>query len=106
MKLTEKVNSMIEGKKDYEIKHSSYTSAVQEAEDYAVKNGYEVDKEQMAQDIGLGTRRPKKGKTTRFTIDLLKNGKMQKKKLHAQVYGQDHEQSNNPNLYELNMYIS
>jgi hypothetical protein len=99
-KLIKKIKAKLAGKKDYEIYHKSYTSAVQEAEDFAKKNGYEVDKEQMAQDIGLNTQRPKEGKTTKFRIDLFKDGKEQRKKLHAQVFGMP---SGN---YELNMYIS
>ena len=99
MKLTQKTRRLTEKKSDYETAHKSYTSAVQAAEDFAIKNGYEVDKEQMARDIGMGTQRPKKGKTTRFTIDLYKNGKPQRKKLHAQVYGQDHGIDHSPNQY-------
>jgi hypothetical protein len=83
----------------YTIYHTSYTQAVQEAERYALVK-YEVDKERMAQDIGLNTRRPKEGQTTRFMIDLFKDGKEQRKKLHAQVYCME------GGKYELNMYIS
>ena len=86
-------------KTNYEIYHTTYTSSVQEAEAFAEKNGYSVDKDQMFQDIGMGTKRPSEGETTKFMIKLFKNGKEQRKALHAQVYGME-------TRYELNMYIS
>lgn len=85
----------------YFIYHNSYTSAVQEAERMATEK-YDVDQDQMAVDIGMNTRRPKDGETVRFHIDLYKDGKLQRKKLHAQVYGRGTKYSN----FELNMYIS
>lgn len=99
MKLAETVIRKYEAKGDYEIYHKSYSSAVQAAEEYAIKNKYEVDSDKMFNDIGINTKRPREGETTRFMIDLFKDGKEQRKKLHAQVYGRD-------NGFELNMYIS
>jgi hypothetical protein len=101
MKLAETVIRKYEAKGDYEVYHSSYTSAVQAAEDFAIKNKYEVDKDKMSIDIGMNTRRPKEGDTTKFMIDLFKDGKEQRKKLHAQVYCMQ-----GGSKFELNMYIS
>ena len=47
----------------------------------------------------MGSKKPSEGKTNRFTIGLLKNGKEQRKALSIQVYGMK-------NSYELNAYIS
>ncbi|WP_298751902.1 hypothetical protein [uncultured Arcobacter sp.] len=87
---------------EYELYHDTYTSAIQTALDYAIKKGYQTDKEEVADIVGLNSSRPKKGKTTRVTIPLYKNGKEQRKALHIQVY--DRGTSNNS--YELNVYIS
>jgi len=91
-------------KSDYVLYHDTYTAAVQEAERYVNGQGYELDKEEMADKIGLGPGKPKKGKTVKTTLDLYKNGKMisGKKKFHFQVYnrGQDNH------AYELNAYIA
>ena len=95
-----KIARKIIAKNKYEVYHNSYTFAVQEAERFVLDQKYEVDKEKMAQDIGLNTRRPKEGQTVKFTIDLFKDGKEQRKKLHAQVFGMP------SGKYELNMYIS
>lgn len=97
MKLS-KFSQFFEAKSDYIIYHSSYTSAVQEVEAYAVKNGYTLDDEQMAQDIGLGPAKPKNGKTNKFHLDIYKGDKLQKKKLQVQIYGDE-------GRFELNMYV-
>lgn len=86
----------------YEVYHDTYTSAIQAAEDYAVKQGYEIDQEEMSNKIGLGPAKPKGGQTNKFTITLYKNGKEQRKALHIQVYNRE----TNGNEFELNTYIS
>lgn len=88
-----------ESKKDYEVYHKSYTSAINAALDYAENKGYSYDKDETADKIGLGPKKPSEGKTNRFTIGLKKDGKEQKKSLHIQVYGMR-------NNYELNTYIN
>jgi len=97
-KTNEEIN---EGKSDnsYEIYHKSYTSAINAALDYAEKKGYTYDKEEIANKIGAGPKKPSDGKTNRFTITLKKDDKEQKKALHIQVYGMGEK-------YELNCYIS
>ncbi len=89
-----------EAKDEYQIYHRSYTSAVQEIENYAKKRGYELSEDEMFDSIGSGPRKPQEGVTNKFTLTLYKNGNPQKKALHAQIYGRGTEG------YELNQYIS
>ena len=88
----------------YEVYHSTYTSAINAAEAYAKKQGYDLDPEELATEIGMGPGKPKGGKTVKHTLSLFKNGKpiKGKKRLQIQVY--DRGQSGNN--YELNCYIS
>jgi hypothetical protein len=86
----------------YEASHDSYTSAIQTAEEFAKKQGYQIDKEEWAKEIGLGPAKPKSGKTNRFSMSLAKKDKVSKKRLQMQIYNRDTDQK----PYELNMYIS
>lgn len=93
------VESLIkEVKSDYEVYHKSYTSAINAAREYAEKQGYEINNDDAFTKIGMGPRKPSEGKTNRFSIELSKDGKVQRKQLHIQVYGMK-------NQYELNAYI-
>lgn len=92
--------SLSESKKtDQEVYHKTYTSAINSALDYAENRGYEYDKEEVSQEIGLGPKKPKDGDTNKFSISLTKDGKKQKKYLNIQVYGMGDK-------YELNCYIN
>lgn len=94
-----KLASLIKEKKsDYETYHNSYTSAINAAKEYAEKQGYEINDDDSFTKIGMGPRKPSEGKTNRFSIELSKDGKVQRKALHIQVYGMK-------NGYELNAYI-
>lgn len=84
----------------YQIYHNSYTSAINTALEYAEFKGFDYDKEETATKIGMGPKKPSDGKTNRFSIELMKNGKPQNKQLHIQVYGMGNGK------YELNTYIS
>lgn len=112
-----KLQSLLtEGK--YQVYHYTYTSAINTALEYAEKQGYEYDPEETASKIGLGPKKPSDGKTNRFSIELTKGGKPQKKQLHIQVYNmgtfkRDNSSSSlvrsmhgGQNQYELNCYIS
>jgi hypothetical protein len=90
--------SINEAKSDYEVYHKSYTSAIQAAKAYAEKKGYEINDDDSFRQIGMGPRKPSEGKTNKFSIELSKDGKVQRKKLQIQVYGMR-------NSYELNAYI-
>lgn len=85
----------------YEIYHNTLTSAIQTAEQWAEKQGYTIDKEEMGEKIGLGPAKPKRGDTNKYTISLYKNDKLQKKALQIQVYNR----GTSSNEFELNMYI-
>ena len=89
-------------KSKYSILHSSFSSAVQEAEQYTKMNGYEIDEDDWFNNITTGRGRPKDGKTFSTAIVLKKNGKEQRKRLQIQVYNRG--QGANP--FELNCYIS
>ena len=90
--------SVTEAKSDYEVYHKSYTSAINAAKEYAEKKGYEINDDDSFRQIGMGPRKPSEGKTNKFSIELSKDGKVQRKKLQIQVYGMK-------NSYELNAYI-
>lgn len=87
------------GKSNYEIYHNSFSSAVQTAAKYAELKGYTIVDDHWFNQIATGPKRPSEGNTNRYSIELEKDGKLQKKQLHIQVYGMG-------NKYELNCYIS
>ena len=77
----------------------SYTAAIEAARAAALKRGFEVDDDEMFTKVGMNSKRPSVGKTTRVSLELTKAGKPQRKMLHIQVYGMK-------NGYELNSYIN
>jgi hypothetical protein len=84
----------------FQIYHNSYTAAVNTALKYAEKRGYEYDKTDTFNIIGLGPKKPSDGKMNRLSIPLLKNEEPQREQLHIQVYGMGEGR------YELNAYIA
>ena len=88
----------------YVLYHKSFTAAAQEAQKVAEKQGYEIDEDSWTTEVtfnGKYTRaRPSVGKSNRFTIDLLKNDKPQRKQLQFQVYGME------GGKFELNAYVA
>lgn len=90
------------GKNDYDVYHDSLTSAVQEVEDNIRRQGYEFDPEDIAQKVGFGPRKPTNGETNKYHVEILKDGKPQRKMVHFQVFDRGTER----NTYELNMYVS
>lgn len=85
-------------KDDLQVYHNSYTSAINTAREYAEKKGYEIDDDDSFRKIGMGPTKPTEGNTNRFSIQLTKDGKLQRKQLHIQVYGMRDK-------YELNCYV-
>jgi len=83
-----------------QLYHNSFSAAVQHAMKQVQKKGYEVDEEDWQRKVASGPSKPSAGKTNRYTVNLMKNGKPVKQKLQMQVYGMD------SGKYELNMYVS
>ena len=81
----------------------TFTDAVEYARKDAEKRGYEIDEEDWWNQIAIGGRysrsRPGKEETHTFTIQLLKNGKPQRKSLRIVVYGMP------SGTYELTHYV-
>lgn len=88
-----------EAKNDYEVYHNSYSSAVSAALEYAKSKGYDVVEDDVWHQISMGPKKPSEGKTNKATVGLEKDGKLQRKALHIQIYGMGAR-------YELNAYIS
>jgi hypothetical protein len=89
----------LQEKSDYEVYHKDYSTAVQAAIKQAEKRGFEVDMDDWHDKVATGPKKPSAGKTNSFSVNLMKDGKESKKKLHLQVYNMDNQK------YELNMYI-
>ena len=83
-----------------QLYHNSFSAAVQHAIKQVEKKGYQVDDDDWQRKVASGPSKPSAGKTNRYTVDLMKNGKPVKQKLQMQVYGMD------SGKYELNMYVS
>jgi hypothetical protein len=95
---TNTLNRLNEGS-GYVVYHNSYSSAVDIAIKFAEKKGYVVDTDDVWNQISTGPKKPSDGKTNKFSLGLIKGDKVDKKKLHIQIYGMGNGR------YELNMYI-
>lgn len=94
-----KIKKTLTETSDYRVYHNSYTSAVEDAIKFAERKGYVVDEDDIWSKISTGPKKPKDGKTNKFSVTLIKNGKIQKKALQIQITGLDRK-------YELNVYIN
>ena len=81
------------------IYHSTFSSAVQSARSFAEAKGYTIDDNEWFFRVSTGPKKPDEGITNRYSLELLKDGKLQKKHLHVQVYNMGEK-------YELNAYIA
>ena len=83
---------------------NSFSAAADYARESAESRGYEIDEEDWQSQIAMGGKytrsRPGEGKTHKFSIGLLKDGKPQRKALHIIVYGME------SGSYELTHYIN
>lgn len=89
---------VVNEKSDYEVYHNTYSSAVDAALEYARSKGYEVNDDDVWNQISVGPKKPSEGVTNKASISLMKDGKPQRKMLHIQIYGMK-------TRYELNAYI-
>jgi hypothetical protein len=85
--------------KNFEVYHNTFSSAVQTAQQYAESKGYTIDENEWFNQIATGPKKPEAGKTNRYSVSLIANGKPSNKTLNIQVY-------NMGNRYELNCYIA
>ena len=99
MKHTKLFEQFVNEKSDYQIYHNQYSSAVNAALEYVKSKGYEVNDDDVWNEISIGPAKPKEGVTNKASIGLTKDGKPQKKMLHIQIYGMK-------DRYELNAYIN
>jgi hypothetical protein len=97
--LKAKVESLEEAKDKYDIKHKTFSSAIQHAVEVAAKRGFMVDPDDYDQKVAMGPKKPSKGKTNSYSLKLTKGGKEQKKALQVQITNLDNK------FFELNMYI-
>lgn len=102
--IRELVRKTLKESKDYETYHDSFTNAAQAAREMVEKRGYTIDEDDWQSQVALNGRynraRPEVGKTHRFTIGLLKDGKPQRKALTFTVYGME------SGKYELVAYVN
>ena len=85
----------------YETKvyHDTYGSAIDEIDKDAKSRGYEVDQDDLNFAFGDAFFKPKNGETRRKSVGLTKDGKVQKKEMHVQIY-------NTGNKFEYNAYVN
>lgn len=86
-----------------QVYFNTYSGAVQSAAEAAEARGYTVNPDSWATEISFGSGKPKPGQTRSHIIELLKDGKPQKKALSIQVYNRGIDIGN---TYELNFYIN
>jgi len=96
--------SIEEARKDSsaDLYFKTYSAAVQHAKSQAEKKGFEVVEDDWFNQVTTGKGKPGRGKTTRHTLKLTKNGKPVRQGLSIQVYNRDTD----TNPYELNFYVS
>jgi hypothetical protein len=88
-----------EGTTKYEVYHGTLSSAVQTARAWVESRGYQISDDEWFNKINNGPRKPAEGDVNRYSLELTKNGKVDKKMLHMQV-------TNIGPKYELNAYIN
>ncbi len=84
---------------NYPVYHNTFSSAVQAARAFADAKGYTIEDGEWDFRVTTGPAKPSVGRTNRYSLELVRNGVVQRKMLHIQVYGLD-------NSYELNAYIN
>jgi hypothetical protein len=86
-----------------ELYFDSLTDAIKEVDRQLKKKGFVIDEESRWAEIATGPKKPGRGKTNRYNLDLLDmKGYTQKVKAHVQVYNR----GSATNTYELNMYVA
>jgi hypothetical protein len=97
LKRNGKCDTIEESKSDYEVYHDTMADAFTEVRKQLKKNGYKFDEEDYYHKVSIGPRKPSKGKTNTYKVEIVdtKNGK--KKLAQIQIY-------NTGKKFELNFY--
>ena len=91
--------TILETKVDYQIYHNDYSSAIEEALEFAEKNDYEIDKNYAKNEIAsVSFQEPKHGQINYFAFFLYKKGGKDGADLHFRILGFE-------NKYELNVVM-
>jgi len=85
------------------VYHDTYRAALEHSYGQAEKKGYQIHDEDYHKDTSFVDPKPAPGKTKSLHFPLSKNGVLQKKQMHVQVYNRGQESGSK---YELNHYIS
>lgn len=102
--IKEEINKMVQESKKEQIYFKSFSEAINYSLKKVEEQGYKTFKDQVFSELNQHDRaRPKVGETKRFTFDLYKGGKKQRKALQVQVYNRGNEFLE---PYELNKYIN
>lgn len=86
-----------------DVYFNTFSAAVQYAREKTENRGYEIDENDWWNEVSIGKGKPPEGETTRMTIGLIKNGKLQRKALQIIVYNRGNHIKDN---YELTYYIN
>ena len=88
------------GTDGYETRHASHSQAMKEIKRFVESKGYSLEETEMSEVAGWdGVLKLYEGNVNRFTASLYKDEILQKKALHAQIFGEGKEG------YRLNIYI-
>jgi hypothetical protein len=85
------------------IYHETYRGALEHAYTHAKSRGYDIHDEDHHKDTSFVDPKPANGSTKRLSFPLSKDGVLQKKQMHVQVYNRGADVKNR---YEVNKYIS
>lgn len=100
--LTERQVRLVSERIDHETYFNTFSGAVQYARLKVENKGYIIDEDDWFNQVSTGQGRPDEDQTTRMSIGLHKDGKLQRKALHIQVYNRGNKIQNN---FELNYYV-
>lgn len=87
---------------DYELYHDTMAGAIREVERKLSEQGYEMDQNDVWDNIATGKPKPQPGDTNSYHIRLIKDNAEQRQQVHFQVFNRDIDR----NTFELNMYVS
>lgn len=91
---------------NYQVYHSSYSSAVQEAIRYIESRGYNVSDDEIWNNISTGPKKPYPGNTNRIGLEITPSERRREKTTRKMAHIQVYNRGVDGNTYELNVYIN